>query len=295
MGVYRGLDRAAHHLGWRLILQDGEGRQEALAKLLADAVVARPDAIVFGGFQSDAFAPQVAAARRAGIVLVGWHAAAGPGPTSDLFANVATDSAEVARAAARFVIEDARARGRKVGVVLFNDSHFAVANAKTARLKETVEACQGYTGCKVLAIEDLSISDAEKGIERAVRRLLAAYGAEWTYTLAINDVYFDGIHFPLISAGRRDILHVSAGDGSQKALGRIESGFSQQIASVAEPLGMQGWQLADELNRAFAGAPPSGLRSAPILVTAGLLKASGARGIEADLEFEAAYSAVWKR
>ena len=31
-----------------------------------------------------------------------------------------------------------------------------------------------------------------------------------------------------------------------------------QIATVAEPLHLQGWQMIDELNRAFAGEKPSG-------------------------------------
>jgi ribose transport system substrate-binding protein len=58
---------------------------------------------------------------------------------------------------------------------------------------------------------------------------------------------------------------------------------------------MQGYQLADELNRALAGAAPSGFQSQPILVTTDLLKATGNRGIESNLGFEAAYSAIWAR
>jgi len=85
----------------------------------------------------------------------------------------------------------------------------------------------------------------------------------------------------------------SAGDGSSKALGRIGSGVSQQVATVAEPLKMQGYQLADELNRALAGAPPSGFQTRPILVTSELLRATGNRGIEATSGFESAYSAIW--
>jgi ribose transport system substrate-binding protein len=77
---------------------------------------------------------------------------------------------------------------------------------------------------------------------------------------------------PLLRAGRADIRNVSAGDGSSKAINRIRSGLSQQMATVAEPLGVQGWQLADEMNRAFANAKPSGYVSKPILITRELLQ-----------------------
>ena len=84
-----------------------------------------------------------------------------------------------------------------------------------------------------------------------------------------------------------------AGDGSAKALGRIGAGVSQQVATVAEPLKLQGYQLADELSRAFAGAAPSGFQAQPILVTTELLRLTGTRGVDASLGFEAAYGAIW--
>jgi ribose transport system substrate-binding protein len=90
------------------------------------------------------------------------------------------------------------------------------------------------------------LASAGKGMDDRVRSLQRRFGTEWTHTLAINDVYFDHINVPLNALGRKDIRNISAGDGSAKALGRIHSGLSQQVATVAEPLGMQGWQLVDE-------------------------------------------------
>lgn len=293
MGVYRGLEEACKKLGWKLSLEDGGGLKATQAKLLTGAIAGHPNGIVFGGFDPDEFANQVANARQNRIVLVGWHAAKDPGPTRDLFVNVSTHAVDVAREAADFVISDALARKRPLGVVIFNDNQYAVANAKTAVMKQTVEACQGYNGCKVLAIENVLISNAAAAMATVVPKLLAAHAAAWTYSLAINDVYFDEINFPLLMAKRSDIHHVSAGDGSAKALGRIGAGVSQQVATVAEPLKLQGYQLADELNRAWAGAAPSGFQSKPILVTTELLRASGGRGVEASLGFEAAYGVIW--
>ncbi len=293
MGVYRGFEEAAKKLGWRIRLEDGQGQRDTQAALLEQAVAEQPHGIVFGGFDPDDFIQPVAAARRKRIALLGWHAAKDPGPTKELFVNVATRAVDVAKIAADFVLQDALANKRTAGVVIFNDAQYAVANAKTAAMKKTIEACAGAKGCKVLAVQNVEISDAARLMPQVVTRLLTQHGKAWNYSLAINDVYFDAINYPLLLAGRRDIRNVSAGDGSAKALGRIASGVSQQMATVAEPLRMQGFQLADEFNRAFAGAPPSGFQSRPILVTPELLAATGKQGIEANLGFEAAYAAIW--
>lgn len=292
--VYRGLQEAAQKLGWNVALKDGMGSAEKQSDALSAAIAEHPHAIVFGGFDPNAFAAQLSAIESKRIVLVGWHAAKVPGPTRELFVNVATDPLDVARLAANFVIHDAMEKKRQVGVIIFNDPQFSVANAKTEAMRKTIQACQGYKGCKVLAVENLPISATSSETPRAVPRLVGTHGAAWTYSLAINDAYFDAMNFPLREARRSDILHVSAGDGSPKALSRIAWGMSQQLATVAEPLKMQGYQLADELNRAFAGETPSGYVSRPILVTHAFLKAMGTSDIESALGFEAAYSAIWK-
>lgn len=293
MGVYRGFEEASKKLGWQIRLEDGKGQKATQAALLTQVLAAGPHGIVFGGFDPDDFIEQLASARQRRVVLLGWHAAQDPGPTKELFVNVSTRAIDVATLAANFVIKDAMAKQRPVGVVIFNDKQYAVANAKTEAMKTTIQACLGHVGCKVLAVENVPISQATTAMPTLVPALVATYGAAWTYSLAINDVYFDEINYPLLSAKRTDILNVSAGDGSTKALGRIGAGVSQQVATVAEPLRIQGYQLADEFNRAFAGAPPSGFLSKPILVTTALLKATGHREIDAGLGVEAAYAAIW--
>jgi ribose transport system substrate-binding protein len=286
--AYRGFFLAAIELGWDVSVADGKNDAQTIRAEFAAAVQSRRDAIVIGGFQVDSFADMAELARKSNIVLVGWHAAAEPGPTPDLFVNVATESAEVARMAADYAIQSSNGN---IGAVIFSDDRFAVANAKTRRMKEIIEHCQR---CKVLEVENIPISEANSEVPPAVPRLDKKYGKAWTHTLAINDVYFDAMNVPLMVAGRQDIRNISAGDGSNIALGRIRSGKSQQIATVAEPAGVQGWQIADELNRAFAGKPPSGYVSKPILVTTASLSRMGNADIDADIPYKAAYQAIWE-
>lgn len=286
--AYRGFSAAAAELGWDVNVVDGKSDAKTIHAAFLDAIHSHQDAIVLGGFQTDEFKDVVALAKQSKIILAGWHAAAEPGPSKDLFINIATESSEVARMAADYAIQSGSGN---VGVIIFNDNRFGVANAKTQRMKEIVEQCKK---CKVLAVENLLISNAGKDIPAAVARLNKTYGKAWTHTLAINDVYFDAMNFPLASIGRLDIKNISAGDGSNVALSRIKGGLSQQIATVAEPTNMQGWQLADELNRAFAGVPPSGYVTKPILVTTQLLKQIGTAAIDSEVPYEKAYRSIWQ-
>lgn len=284
---FRNFEGATRQLGWQIQLVDGGGEREALRSRLAEAISERPDAIVFGGFQVDADLSELCAkARRMNIVLVGWHASANPGPTSDLFDNIATSSDEVASIAANFLIQNSTG---DVGVVIINDSRFAVANAKSHYMQEILSHCKR---CQVLSVEDVPISDARGRVPALVRDLNQRYGKRWTHTLAINDVYFDEMNFPLVEVSRGDIKNISAGDGSNNAISRIRWGESQQVATVAEPLGVQGWQLADELNRAFAGQPPSNYVSKPVLLTTDSLRLYD-KGREGELSYRSTYSAIW--
>lgn len=286
VGVYRSFERAAKLLGWQVRALDGRGDADELRRITDLALEAAPDGVVLGGFGLAALGTPPALLQQRDIPVVGWHAGDQPGPTEWLFSNVTTDPLVVADMAADMVIGD-----EPIGVVIFNDSQFAIATTKAMRMAERVDACPH---CKVLSIEDLAISRASAELDARVEQLQRRFGAAWTHTLAINDVYFDHIHLPLARLGRKDILLVSAGDGSSKALGRIHSGLSQQIATVAEPLGAHGWQLVDELNRAFAGQPPSGFVGQPLLITAQVLRESENISIELDTSHEEAYLRLWR-
>lgn len=285
--VYRGFEQACRELGWTLSIVNGAGDKATIGKLFEQALRADTDGIVLGGFDEADIDERLAAWTQPAPVLVGWHASSRSGPASKLFANVTTDPAVVADMAAGFVAQSPTPRP---GVVIFNDSRFDIANFKTMRMREALARC---ARCELLAVEDLAISNAAKEMPAALERLQRRFGARWTHVLAINDVYMDSMHFPLGALGRRDIVGIAAGDGSRTALSRIRSGRSQQLATIAEPTGLQGWQLADELRRAFARQPPSGRVARPVAVTTELLRQLGQQDIDDGLPYRAEYRQQW--
>ena len=223
--------------------------------------------------------------------MVSWHS--GPKIGCDapggIFANVSTDAMQVSEVAAEWALADG---GDNVGVVIFTDSTYQIAIDKADRIRETIEAGGGT----VLEYVDTPIADTSTRMGPLTTNLLQKYGAGWTHSLAINDLYFDFMGPSLASAGIPGDgapLAGSAGDGSEAAFQRIRSAQYQAI-TVAEPLNLQGWQLIDELNRAVQGEDCSGYVTAPALVTQeGLAMMGDSNQFDPDSPYREAYAAIW--
>jgi ribose transport system substrate-binding protein len=98
-------------------------------------------------------------------------------------------------------------------------------------------------GCTVLEFVDSPIGESSQRMPQLTTTLLQKYGDKWTYSLAINDLYFDFMGPSLAAAGKKGDgapKAISAGDGSESAFQRIRA-KQYQAGTVPEPLNEQGW------------------------------------------------------
>ena len=271
--LWDGVSEAAKAMGWDAVKRDGTGSVDVRADALQSSIGASPLAIIIGGFDPTEHPDLIAAAKAKGIVVVGWHAgsAPGPDPAGLLFTNVSTQPADVAMLAADYVIVDSKGHA---GVAIFTDSQYQIALDKANIMKAQIERC---LTCKVLAYRDTPIADAAGLMPAIVHDLRSQFSSALNYLLAINGNYFAGSQAGLQKdgVGPGDAPHaVAAGDGDQAEFDRIRAN-NYQVASVAEPLYLQGWQLIDEINRALAHQPPSGWTPKPGLITAKTIYGQG--------------------
>ncbi len=264
-GVADGVQEAGKVIGWDVRIIDGQGTIAGQSTALNQAIALKPDAIILGGSDAVQQKDDLEKAKAQGIVVVGWHAGPTPGPLegTPIVANVTSNSMQVAKVAAMYAI--AQSDG-KAGVVVFADSTYAIAIAKGRAMEAEIKKC---SGCSVLAFEDTPLADTANRVPQLTTSLLAKFGDKWTYSLAINDLYYDFMAPSLTAAGKTGDgapYNISAGDGSVSAYDRIRN-KDFQAATVPEPLTMQGWQLIDEINRAFAGEKWSGYVPGVHLVT----------------------------
>lgn len=293
LGVAQGVREAAGVIGWTYREIDGQGTVSGQAAALSQAVALKPDAIILGGSDAVEQNAGLEAAAKEGIKLVGWHCGPKPGPLAGtpIFANVTTDSMEVARVAAMKAIADTDG---KAGVVVFADSTYAIAIAKGRAMEAVIKKC---AGCAVLSFQDTPLADVSTRIPPLTTSLLQQFGAKWTHSLAINDLYYDFMPPSLSTAGipgDGNPQNVSAGDGSESAYQRIRAA-QYQAATVPEPLSMQGWQLVDELNRQFAGKAWSGYVPGVHLVTAANVAFDGGpkNVFDPDNGYRDQYKRIW--
>jgi len=292
-GVGQGAAEAAKVIGWQFRLIDGQGTVSGRRDALLQAAALKPDGIILGTVDALEQAVVIREIAAGGIKIVGWHALGKPGPDRELpiFTNLATQPEDVGKAAAMYAVADSNGTA---GVVVFNDPIYAIANVKTGAMIGVLRSC---AGCSVLLVDTTPLKDTSAVMPQRTAFLLQRYGRKWTYSIAVNDLYFDAMPPTFIAAaipGNGYPRNISAGDGSEPAFERIRKN-RYQIGTVAEPLRLHGWQAIDELNRAFAGWKDSGY-SAPVhLVTPANIRFDGGRHNEFDPDngYRERYRKIW--
>ena len=293
LGASNGAQEAAKAIGWDFRVIDGAGSVSGRTSAFSQALALNPNGIIIDGFDPVEQQVGVDAAKAAGIPLVSWHAASNNGPVPDIgiFANVTTNAKDVSQAAAYWAFVDAK---EKPAVVIFTDSTYQIAIDKANWMKEAIEKLGGT----VLEYVDTPIAETSTRMPQLTTSLLQRYGDKWTHSLAINDLYFDfmGPSFAAVGLSNDDApTSVAAGDGSQAAYQRVRAGEYQAV-TVAEPLNLQGWQMIDELNRAFAGVEWSGFQSPLHVVTHENVEFDGGpdNTFDPGNGYRDAYKAIWK-
>lgn len=291
LGVARGLGEAADVLGWHIKMIDARGTLNGRKNALDAALLMKPDGLILLGSDAHTLESRLVEFKKKGIPVVGWHVGpiAGKLSSGSVAMNVSTDPLQVARVTAMKAVVESHG---KAGVIIFTDNNFEIAMSKADAMAKIIQECPK---CTLLEIRRVPISQSAQLMPKITRELLSRYGTRWTYALAINDIYFD-YAAPEFTKTGRDIHLFSAGDGSPAAFMRIQAG-TFQYATVAEPLNLQGWQLADELNRLLSGHSVSGYVIPPHLVTPSNIAYDGGIRMEfdPDNEYRKFYHHIWKR
>lgn len=283
-----GLKDAAKVLGWTVESYDGQGTAAGHTNAINQAIASKPDAIVLGSVDATEQASTIKTANAAGIPVFGWHSTSQPGPGAGLKTNITTDPLKVAQLAAAYAVADSNGH---LGAAIFTDSEYQVAIAKSDAIKAYLQAC---SGCKVLAVEDSPVSTTSQRMPGLISDLLQKYGDKLTYFFGINGNYFTGAAPALKSAGKDPAgfpKGVAAGNGDAPELQRIRH-QQYQAATVAEPLYLQAWQLADAVNDTFAHVQIPNFVAAPELIDHSNVPTSG-DVFDPNSGYRQIYKSIW--
>jgi ribose transport system substrate-binding protein len=289
----RGAEEAAKVLGWKFTLMDGKGTATGGADALAQAIALKPDAIILGSVSIENNKVLIKQAADQGIVVIGWHATDKPGPVADppVFTNVGTDPYQIAYTAGEYAV--VHSNGTATAEVI-SDRQYPIVVMKSDGIEKAIKEC---SGCKLLSEDNAPFGEVPQRTPGLISSLLQRFGGNLGYILTFNEVYFDFAVPALKGAGIEPASPphlIAAGDGSESAYQRIRNG-QYQIATVPEPALMHGWQLVDELNRAFNKQPPSGFVTKVHLVTKDNVDADGGdkNRFEPSNDYRGHYKKIW--
>jgi ribose transport system substrate-binding protein len=295
LGVVNGFKAAAAAIGWKVKVIDGGGSQANELAAFEQALALHPVGIAVSSFDPKASEPEFKKAADAGIPVVGNHTGFSAGPQADapdLFTNVTSDPATIAKIATDCAIV---ASNGTAGVTISScGTEVTICVTKEDTMEQEIKKC---SGCSVLAKNYYPFEDASQREGTIATANYQKFGSKLTYLLSVNDIYWDSAIPALKSLGvgpDGPPLMIAAGDGSPTAFQRIRDG-QYQIATVAEPLNMHGWQLADELNRALAGDQPSGYVTYPHITTIENVDDEGGKDntYEPSNGYQDAYKKIW--
>jgi ribose transport system substrate-binding protein len=261
---------AGAKIGWKVTIIDGHGTPVGWQQGLNQAIALKPDGIVTNA-DAASLKEIIKEANNRGIVVVGIHATAFPGPQPDvgLFVNIQQDPREIGRAQADWIIWHSKGKAR---AVVTSHCEYAIACAKAHATEARIKECPG---CTVLEFNTSPISEVAQRQPALVTAWVQKYGTP-LYITSVAD-YTADYQIPALRAGGvdpKDVIIVSA-DGNKSAYERIRAGNQYQLVTASEPYKMQGYQAIDELNRAFHKMPPSGFVQTPYLVTPDNIHAEG--------------------
>ena len=285
---------AIDSIGWNIRFLDGYGSENGQDSILTKAISSKPDGIILGGIDTKQRQELLKAANKLKIPVVGWHAGEVPGESADnsVFYNVSSDPVEVAELAAHYAIIDGNGQSN---IVVFTDTSFSIAKTKSDVIIKTIESYCAM--CNILSIEDMPIAEIPQQMPTTIARLIEDFDNKITHFIVINDLYID-FALPSLLSSKLSAQYlprsISAGDGSKAAYKRIETN-TLQVATVPEPLVLQGWQIVDELNRAFNGEEPSGyVERAQIINRQNMKKyVDKSNNYDPDKQYRKAYLQLW--
>lgn len=257
----QGVQDAATALGWNAVILDGKGTVAGTLAAMQQAVAMKPAGIMTSA-DASALQDPIKQAVALGIPVVGIHATAYPGPSTDLslYMNVASNPADIGAVEGAYAIVDSNGTAKVVHTL---DNQYAIARFKAKATETLIKAC---SGCTFLEEMNIPISEQAAQIPADVSGLLARYGNSF-YITTCCDNFYPYVATALRTAGiTSDQVKLIGADGPPSAYQMIRSG-EYEIATQPEPSTLFGYEAVDAIVRAMAGQAPAEWLQPVYLVT----------------------------
>lgn len=276
-----GVRAAAKAAGWKELTIDPAGNPQKQAAAITRAVQLKADAIIMTAIDPTTIKGPLAAAKKAGVVLVGLSTY-GKAPLDHDVDLQATNAGKVLGA---YV---ATKSGGKANIGILNDPAYKYDQEEIAGFKDSVSKC---SGCKTSFDGKFSFGDLGPTYTSQIAALMRSNSkVDWLAPCC------DAAAAPAIPVlaqqGLTNKVKVVSTNGNLQNLGFIADG--KQEATVGAPIEWGGWAAIDNVNRVFNKVPVVENDKLPVrLLTKDNVAPYTKTGWKGDLDYEAAYKKLW--
>lgn len=263
-GTY--LQKFAKKIGWTVSIIDGQGTPTGWLSGMDEAVAQRPAGIIVFADAPSLQAP-IAAATKAGIPVVGLHAAEAAGPTEGLFTNIQEDPKLIGKAEADYAIADS---GGHAKAIIVTHNEYGIAKIKSDAMKAELAQC---SGCKLDAYVNFPAANASDRMAQLTTSWVSQYGTSF-YAMTVGDNDWDFATPSLTSGSAPKSVHLIGSDGTAAAYQRIRSG-DYEDATVPEPAQEEADYALYQMNLALSHQPAATWIPPIYLVTHANVSAEG--------------------
>jgi ribose transport system substrate-binding protein len=246
------IEKVSALLGWEYQSIDGQGTAQGWIDGMTQAIALQPDVIMTTA-DARTLTEKIGEANEQGIVVIGIHGTALPGPSEEtgLFSNITSDPRDIGAAMADYLI--ARSCGTARSIVLF-DSVYEIAQFKGEAMRDRLLECEG---CELLEYVDSPLSELTTRQPQLCTNWAVQYGTGWSGMTIYDDIWnFCTPSLENAGLSPTDVTLI-ASDGTEAGYARIREG-QYQVATVPEPAELQAYMAVDDAIRAMAGEPPAG-------------------------------------
>ncbi|BCH29377.1 sugar ABC transporter substrate-binding protein [Mesorhizobium sp. L-8-10] len=276
-----GVVEAGGVLGWNVRVIDGRGDPAAWNAGILSAVTAKADGIVLAAVPPMLVGDALAQAKAAGISVVSVFNPK-PEEADSVFAYVRPDHVAQGALAADWVEVDS---GGTAKIVLVEDPIFPELVQRGAGFRESIASC---ASCEIVEAVESTLATMAQRLPGAVAAALSRH-PDANYVIAPFDSNGFFANEGVRQAGRIGSVRLGSYEGDPQTVAAIRAG--EYAMTVADPAEWMGWQAADELVRAFAGAAPANVTVIDRLIDKD--NAPDTEGWLGDIDYKAEFRTLW--
>lgn len=240
----KGLESGVKALGYDFKMCDGGTTADKIGACFANAINAKPDAIVVNGIGADSAADSFAKVAAAKIPLIGMFTGDAT-PTENVVAQVGGDACTVgAEKLADWIIADS---GGKADVLFVGTKTYACNILREEAFTAQMKTCET---CKVTSLP-FAIAAVQSQLPQQLQSALQS-NPNVNYVVGTFDAVALVATDAIRQAGKTDKIKVGGFDGDAPNLALIAKGDIQAV-DVVTGKPESGWTAADAAARAIAG------------------------------------------